>query len=65
MKLVHVAKDFITEAVRHSWKMNDYVGPVNHGAYHRYGAGAKLHNKKKSSRYPLVAGCLELDNEKR
>ncbi len=39
---VHVAKDFITEAVRYSWKMNDYVGPVNHGAYHRYGAGKKV-----------------------
>jgi pyridoxine kinase len=36
-----VAKDFITEAVRHSWKMNDYVGPVNHGAYHKYGIAEK------------------------
>jgi pyridoxine kinase len=34
---VHIAKDFITEAVRYSWKMNDYVGPVNHGAYRKYG----------------------------
>jgi pyridoxine kinase len=39
---VHIAKDFITEAVRYSWKMNDYVGPVNHGAYHQYGAGKKV-----------------------
>ena len=36
-----VSKDFITEAVRHSWKMNDYVGPVNHGAYHKYGVAEK------------------------
>ncbi|MBT2717068.1 pyridoxine/pyridoxal/pyridoxamine kinase [Bacillus sp. ISL-57] len=36
-----ISKDFITEAVRHSWKMNDYVGPVNHGAYHKYGVAEK------------------------
>ncbi|MEE3955216.1 bifunctional hydroxymethylpyrimidine kinase/phosphomethylpyrimidine kinase [Peribacillus frigoritolerans] len=36
-----ISKDFITEAVRHSWKMNDYVGPVNHGAYHKYGMAEK------------------------
>ena len=28
-----VAKAFITEAIRHSFKLNQYVGPTNHGAY--------------------------------
>jgi len=27
------AKAFITEAIRHSFKLNQYVGPTNHGAY--------------------------------
>ena len=30
---VGVAKDFITEAIRHSFALNKYVGPTNHGAY--------------------------------
>jgi len=28
-----VAKSFITEAIRHSFKLNQYVGPTCHGAY--------------------------------
>ncbi|WP_163099639.1 pyridoxine/pyridoxal/pyridoxamine kinase [Peribacillus alkalitolerans] len=36
---VEVAKQFITEAIRHSWKLNEYVGPTMHGAYKLYGAG--------------------------
>ncbi|QRG65837.1 pyridoxine/pyridoxal/pyridoxamine kinase [Brevibacillus choshinensis] len=32
---VSVAKDFITEAIRHSFALNQYVGPTNHGAYRR------------------------------
>ena len=28
-----VAKAFITEAIKHSFKLNQYVGPTNHGAY--------------------------------
>ncbi|MFJ9500248.1 pyridoxine/pyridoxal/pyridoxamine kinase [Brevibacillus centrosporus] len=32
---VNVAKDFITEAIRHSFALNQYVGPTNHGAYRR------------------------------
>lgn len=35
---ISVAKDFITEAIRHSWKLNEYVGPTMHGAYKLYGA---------------------------
>ncbi|QDS33304.1 pyridoxine/pyridoxal/pyridoxamine kinase [Brevibacillus brevis] len=30
---VAVAKEFITEAIRHSFALNQYVGPTNHGAY--------------------------------
>ena len=32
---VAVAKDFITEAIRHSFALNQYVGPTDHGAYRR------------------------------
>ncbi|WP_042351138.1 pyridoxine/pyridoxal/pyridoxamine kinase [Bacillus massiliigorillae] len=38
---ISVAKDFITEAIRHSWKLNEYVGPTMHGAYKLYGAQNK------------------------
>ena len=27
------AKDFVTAAIAHGWKLNQYVGPVKHGAY--------------------------------
>ncbi len=30
---ISIAKDFITEAIRHSWKLNEYVGPTMHSAY--------------------------------
>ncbi|MGC5325360.1 pyridoxine/pyridoxal/pyridoxamine kinase [Brevibacillus sp. SYSU BS000544] len=30
---VQVAKAFITEAIRHSFPLNSFVGPTNHGAY--------------------------------
>jgi pyridoxine kinase len=30
---VHLAKAFITEAIRHSFPLNQYVGPTNHAAY--------------------------------
>jgi pyridoxine kinase len=36
---IDTAKDFITEAIRHGWKLNEYVGPAMHGAYRLYGAG--------------------------
>ncbi|MDQ0229976.1 pyridoxine/pyridoxal/pyridoxamine kinase [Metabacillus malikii] len=36
---IDVAKSFITEAIRHGWKLNEYVGPTMHGAYRLYGAG--------------------------
>ncbi|MTT30872.1 pyridoxine/pyridoxal/pyridoxamine kinase [Terrilactibacillus sp. BCM23-1] len=30
---IQTAKDFITEAIRHSFKLNQYVGPTDHSAY--------------------------------
>lgn len=33
LEAIDFAKDFITEAVRHGWKLNQYVGPVMHSAY--------------------------------
>ncbi|CDQ41193.1 MULTISPECIES: pyridoxine/pyridoxal/pyridoxamine kinase [Virgibacillus] len=29
------AKEFVTAAITHGWKLNEYVGPVMHGAYHK------------------------------
>ncbi len=34
---VSAAKDFVTAAIKHGWKLNQYVGPVMHGAYNRFG----------------------------
>lgn len=34
---IYLAKNFIDEAILHSWKLNQYVGPVMHGAYRTYG----------------------------
>ncbi|MBO9130148.1 pyridoxine/pyridoxal/pyridoxamine kinase [Bacillus sp. 165] len=36
---IQTAKAFITDAIRHSFKLNEYVGPTHHGAYRKYGAG--------------------------
>ena len=30
------AKKFVTAAIQHGWKLNEFVGPVMHGAYSRY-----------------------------
>ena len=30
---IKTAKDFISEAIKHSFKLNQYVGPTNHAAY--------------------------------
>lgn len=32
---IRTAKAFITEAIKNGWKLNQYVGPVDHGAYRR------------------------------
>jgi len=34
---VHTAKAFITEAIRHSFPLNSYVGPTRHSAYRNSG----------------------------
>lgn len=31
------AKAFVTAAIKHGWKLNQFVGPVMHGAYNQYG----------------------------
>lgn len=36
---IELAKAFITEAIRHSFPLNQYVGPTNHAAYRLYGPG--------------------------
>jgi pyridoxine kinase len=33
---VQNAKTFVTAAIKHGFKLNEYVGPVMHGAYNRY-----------------------------
>ena len=33
LKAVEAAKAFVTAAIKSGWKMNDFVGPVKHGAY--------------------------------
>ncbi len=37
MEAVDTAKDFITAAVKHGFKLNDFVGPVRHGAIREFG----------------------------
>ncbi|MGM9948892.1 MAG: bifunctional hydroxymethylpyrimidine kinase/phosphomethylpyrimidine kinase [Lysinibacillus sp.] len=32
------AKEFVAAAIQHGWALNEYVGPVMHGAKSRYGA---------------------------
>ena len=32
---VIAAKAFVASAIKNGWKMNEFVGPVDHGAYHR------------------------------
>ncbi|PWA09734.1 pyridoxal kinase [Pueribacillus theae] len=34
---VSAAKDFVYAAITHGWKLNEYVGPVMHGAYNQFG----------------------------
>ncbi|OCS83370.1 bifunctional hydroxymethylpyrimidine kinase/phosphomethylpyrimidine kinase [Caryophanon tenue] len=37
---VFEAKEFVAAAIQHGWALNDFVGPVMHGAKSRYGAPA-------------------------
>ncbi|MEW9677113.1 pyridoxine/pyridoxal/pyridoxamine kinase [Lentibacillus sp. L22] len=34
---VSIAKDFVAAAIKHGWKLNEFVGPVMHGAYNKFG----------------------------
>ena len=36
---IDVAKKFITAAISHGFRLNEYVGPTMHGAYRTFGAG--------------------------
>ena len=38
MDSVIEAKEFVSAAIAHGWALNDYVGPVMHGAKSRFGA---------------------------
>ncbi len=38
---VSAAKDFVTAAIHHGFALNQYVGPVMHGAYNLYGKSGK------------------------
>lgn len=35
---VHEAKQFVTAAIANGWQLNQFVGPVYHGAKHKFGA---------------------------
>lgn len=35
------AKDFVSAAIQHGWKLNEYVGPVMHGAYFTFEENSK------------------------
>ncbi|MFD2446838.1 pyridoxine/pyridoxal/pyridoxamine kinase [Bacillus sp. CGMCC 1.16607] len=37
VEAVQLAKDFTAAAIRHGFKLNEYVGPTMHGAYRTYG----------------------------
>ncbi|MBE5108100.1 pyridoxine/pyridoxal/pyridoxamine kinase [Bacillus thuringiensis] len=39
---VKTAKEFITAAIRYSFKINEYVGPTHHGAYRKFVAPKEL-----------------------
>lgn len=36
---LEVAKGFITEAIKHGFRLNEYVGPTTHLAYNKYAGG--------------------------
>jgi pyridoxine kinase len=41
LEAIDVAKDFVTAAIRHGFKLNEFVGPTMHGAYRTFGAKVK------------------------
>lgn len=46
VEAVETAKDFITAAISHGFKLNQYVGPTMHGAYRQFGAGSLRAEKR-------------------
>src|SRR5690606_17336576 len=36
LEAVTLAKQFVTTAIQHGWRLNQFVGPVLHGAYNLY-----------------------------
>lgn len=36
LEAVTLAKQFVTAAIHHGWRLNEFVGPVLHGAYNLY-----------------------------
>ncbi|WP_141430920.1 pyridoxine/pyridoxal/pyridoxamine kinase [Bacillus sp. 03113] len=38
IEAVEIAKEFITGAIKHGFKLNEHVGPTMHGAYRTFGA---------------------------
>ncbi|MFE5278563.1 PfkB family carbohydrate kinase, partial [Bacillus cereus] len=41
LEAIALAKDFVTAAIRHGFKLNEYVGPTMHGVYRTFGAEGK------------------------
>lgn len=39
---IDIAEDFITAAIRHGFKLNDFVGPTMHSAYRNFGVEEKI-----------------------
>lgn len=45
LEAIDVAKNFITAAIRHGFKLNEYVGPTMHGAYRNFGVKEEVITK--------------------
>ncbi|MBB6448509.1 pyridoxine kinase [Geomicrobium halophilum] len=43
---IETAKQFVTAAITHGWRMNEYVGAVWHGAYREYGNETKIQKQE-------------------
>ncbi|AXF55630.1 pyridoxine/pyridoxal/pyridoxamine kinase [Salicibibacter kimchii] len=39
---IATAKQFVTAAIAHGWRMNEHVGAVQHGAYRKYGVETNI-----------------------
>ncbi|SDI53806.1 pyridoxine/pyridoxal/pyridoxamine kinase [Natribacillus halophilus] len=43
---IATAKQFVTAAITHGWRMNEHVGAVLHGAYRQYGNETKIQKQQ-------------------